>query len=273
MNLFISNNFIDTIGNHVNVLQVIRQVAGDEEVVHAEVLSITSDLLDVDTDRLTEDLQEGSVDNVELVNDTLYLSGSILSEVFEELFPGDYTSVINNLVNSIDAATAPTLHLDHNCVPVVNAPDDWLSDAAVRPAEPFQGNSAESEVSSPEVAVLNSEAILGTLKVGGATVSTRLVAGKNGVLFNVMQLYFAAYKVHFSPDYIQQMLVQSRLSIDPEDVYFVDGIHLTSYALAKLHPHLSHHVEWQPLVAKIVGQYLANPYADLNVDFLGNLEA
>jgi len=282
MNLFISDNFIDTIGNHVNVLQVIRQVAGDEEVVHAEVLSITSDLLDyVDTDHFEEDLQEGNVENVELINDTLYLCGPILGEVFEELFPGDYTSVINNLVNALEGMTNETVRLDHNCVPVANVPaqDDWLSDsapvltAAVRPVEPFQGDSAEPAVSSPEVAVLNSEAILGTLKVGGVTVSTRLVAGKNGVLFNAMGLYFAVYKVHFNPDYLQQMLIQNRMSIDPEDFYCLDGIYLTSYALAKLHPHLSHFAEWQPLVAKVVGQYLANPYADLNIDFLGNPEA
>jgi len=151
---------------------------------------------------------------------------------------------------------------------VVTGVDD--NEMTVRPVEVLPFPSAE-EVLRPEVAVLNSEAVLGELKVNGCVIPVRQVIGKNGVLFCVDYLYHAVYNLQHDPGYLRQILVEYRSSLDPEDVLFANrSLYLTVYGLAKLHGRLCHIIEWQPLVAKIVNQFTLNPYDNVSFGLLGN---
>ena len=323
MNLFISDNFIDTVGQNVNIVQLIQQIAEDDDLLQVEIISELAQMLDYTTPGIEEAINDGEFEDLAIRDEILYVGGQVLKDLFEALFQGDHTVVIEALVNSIQSATEPTLRLDHNCTPVVPAevesrevqqtidfsklstvdvrphaygkesPNLMLGEAStvpvsssvpeghvvtgvddnemtVRPVEVLPFPSAE-EVLRPEVAVLNSEAVLGELKVNGCVIPVRQVIGKNGVLFSVDYLYSAVYNLQHDPDYLRQILVEYRSSLDPEDVLFANGgLYLTVYGLAKLHGRLCHIIEWQPLVAKIVNQFTLNPYDNVSFDLLGN---
>ena len=323
MNLFISDNFIDTLDQKINIVQLIQQVAEDDELLQVEILSELANMFDYTTSGIEEAIKDGEFEDLAIRDEILYVGGQVLKDLFEALFPGDHTVVIEALVNSIQSATEPTLRLDHNCTPVVPAevesrevqqtidfsklstvdvrphaygkesPNLMLGEArtvpvsssvpeghvvtgvddnemTVRPVEVLPFPAAE-EVLRPEVAVLNSEAVLGELKVNGCVIPVRQVIGKNGVLFSVDYLYHAVYNLQHNPDYLRQILVEYRSSLDPEDVLFANGgLYLTVYGLAKLHGRLCHIIEWQPLVAKIVNQFTLNPYDNVSFDLLGN---
>lgn len=322
MNLFISDNFIDTLDKKINIVQLIQQVAEDDDLLQVEILGELADMFDYSTaSDIEEAINDGDFEDLAIRDDILYVGGETLRDLFESLFPGDHTVVINALVSSIENATDSTLRLDHNGTPVVQElmTADQVNAAAVAPwleagapslsnsmvgdvrlgeevqqdiTEPVpegnvvtavEGNtltrrpvevapfSPAEEVQRSEVAVLNSEAILGELKINGRTVPVRQVTGKNGVLFSVDGLYSATYNLQHDPDYLRQILVEYRSSIDPEDILFSNGgIYLTVYGLAKLHGRLCHIIEWQPLVAKIVNQFTLNPYESVSFDLLGN---
>lgn len=317
MNLFINDNFFDTVDNKVNVLQLIRHVADDDEVIESEVIAALREHFAYDsTDALEEDIRENHFSEVTMVDDSVYACGEALIAIFEDLFPDDYTAVITAIANQLMNASG-TLKLDHNGVPVTERPDTigglfastapTLSAAVaedvrlgagtqqhiadpvpeghvitaiqgdqvtVQPVQvsPFQGIEAEPEVLQPTVATLSSEAILGELKVDGRVIPVRQVIGKNGVLFDVGNLYYAVYNLQHDREYFFQLLVEYRASIDPEDVLLNNGtVYLTAYALAKLHGRLCHLVEWQPLVAVIVKHFTNNPYENAYFDLLGNL--
>lgn len=323
MNLFISDNFIDTLDQKVNVVQLIQQVAEDDDLLQVEILSELANMFDYTTPGIEEAINDGEFEDLAIRDEILYVGGQVLKDLFEALFPGDHTVVIEALVNSIQSATEPTLRLDHNCTPVVPAevesrevqqtidfsklstvdvrphaygkesPNLMFGEArtvpvsssvpeghvvtgvddnemTVRPVEVLPFPAAE-EVLRPEVAVLNSEAVLGELRVNGCVIPVRQVIGKNGVLFSVDYLYHAVYNLQHDPDYLRQILVEYRSSLDPEDVLFANGgLYLTVYGLAKLHGRLCHIIEWQPLVAKIVNQFTLNPYDNVSFDLLGN---
>lgn len=321
MNLFISDNFIDTLDKKINIVQLIQQVAEDDDLLHIEILSELANMFDYTTAGIEEAIKDGEFEDLAIRDEILYVGGETLRDLFESLFPGDHTVVINALIASIDNATDPTLRLSHNGTPVVpelmtadqvNAAmvAPWLEAGApslsnsmvgdVRLGEEVKqditepvpeghvvtavdGNTLTSrpvqvapfspaeEVQRSEVAVLNSEAVLGELKVNGCVVPVRQVIGKNGVLFSVDYLYHAVYNLQHDPDYLRQILVEYRSSLDPEDVLFANGgLYLTVYGLAKLHARLCHIIEWQPLVAKIVNQFTLNPYENVSFDLLGN---
>ena len=323
MNLFISDNFIDTLDQKVNVVQLIQQVAEDDDLLQVEILNELANMFDYTTPGIEEAIKDGEFEDLAIRDEILYVGGQVLKDLFEALFPGDHTVVIEALVNSIQSATEPTLRLDHNCTPVVPAevesrevqqtidfsklstvdvrphaygkesPNLMLGEArtvpvssavpdghvvtgvddnemTVRPVQVAPFSPAE-EVSRSEVAVLNSEAVLGELRVNGCVIPVRQVIGKNGVLFSVDYLYHAVYNLQHDPDYLRQILVEYRSSLDPEDVLFANGgLYLTVYGLAKLHGRLCHIIEWQPLVAKIVNQFTLNPYDNVSFDLLGN---
>ena len=299
MNLFISDNFIDTVGQRVNVLQLVRHVAEDDDLVHVEAMDALCRVTAYDEiNQLSIDIANDHFTDIALRDDELYVGGETLKDLIEELYPDDYTAVINALVTSMINATTPSLRLDHNGLPIVpvevteapvtlGAPsfqniNDPIAEGSVAtavcddtlttlPVAPFQGDSEGPAVPGPEVAVLNSEAVLGELKVNGCVIPVRQVIGKNGVLFSVDYLYSAVYNLQHDPDYLRQTLVEYRSSLDPEDVLFANGgLYLTVYGLAKLHGRLCHIIEWQPLVAKIVNQFTLNPYDNVSFDLLGN---
>lgn len=323
MNLFISDNFIDTLDQKINIVQLIQQVAEDDDLLQVEIISELANMFDYTTPGIEEAINDGEFEDLAIRDEILYVGGQVLKDLFEALFPGDHTVVIEALVNSIQSATEPTLRLDHNCTPVVPAavesrevqqtidfsklstvdvrphaygkesPNLMLGEArtvpvsssvpeghvvtgvddnemTVRPVEVLPFPAAE-EVLRPEVAVLNSEAVLGELKVNGCVVPVRQVIGKNGVLFSVDYLYHAVYNLQHDHDYLRQILVEYRSSLDSEDVLIANGgLYLTVYGLAKLHGRLCHIIEWQPLVAKIVNQFTLNPYDNVSFDLLGN---
>jgi hypothetical protein len=121
MNLFINDNFIDTVGTKPNVIQLIRQIAEDDEIVHGEVLEALREVLDYSSsDILEDDIQQDDVEDVAILDGTLYVEGQTLVDLFENLFPGDHTGVISALVVSIQNANGPTLRVDHNGVPAVD---------------------------------------------------------------------------------------------------------------------------------------------------------
>lgn len=165
MNLFIGENYIDTVGNKVNVLQLIRQVADDDDIIQSEVLAELVDILDyIGVEALQDAINNGEEEELAMHDDVLYVGGGALKAVFEGLFPGDYTSLLDAFVNSVENATAPTLKLNHNLVPVEQEPD--FQSLATRtpqakaypveaPAAPFPGDSQAEEVQYAKVDVLN----------------------------------------------------------------------------------------------------------------------
>lgn len=128
MNLFINENFIDTVGTKPSVIQLIRQIAEDDEIIHGEVLEALREVLDYDSiESLEVDIRDGDVEEVALLDDALYVEGQTLVDLFENLYPGDYTAVISALVASIQNSTGPTLRVDHNGV--VAVPPEVTTDA------------------------------------------------------------------------------------------------------------------------------------------------
>lgn len=300
MNLFISDNFIDTVGQRVNVLQLVRHVAEDDDLVHVEAMDALCRVTAYDEiNQLSIDIANDHFTDIALRDDELYVGGETLKDLIEELYPDDYTAVINALVTSMINATTPSLRLDHNGLPIVpvevteapvtlGAPsfqniNDPIAEGSVatavcddtlttRPVAPFQGDSEEPAVSGSEVAVLNSVHIMGNLKFNNRNICTLQPAGKNGVLFNVAELYASVYGLFHSPDYLMQILVEKRSILGSADFLIVgDQLYLNSYALSALHDRLCCMIEWTPLAAQIVNQYSGNPHHDWAFDLLGNL--
>lgn len=120
MNLFINENFIDTVGTKPSVIQLIRQIAEDDEIVYGEVLEALRENLDyVTTEMLEDEIRDGGVEDVAILDGALYVEGNTLIELFENLYPGDHTAVIAALVASIQNSTGPTLRVDHNGIVAV----------------------------------------------------------------------------------------------------------------------------------------------------------
>lgn len=322
MNLFINENFIDTVGTKPNVIQLIRQIAEDDEIVYGEVLEALRENLDyANTSALEDDIRDGDVEGVAVLDDALYVEGDVLIDLFENLFPGDHTAVIAALVASIQNSTGPTLRVDHNGIVAVapeveTAPGGTQLDAfaasaptlaaavasdvrlgsertqsiaepvpenhvitaindqtvTVRKVEPFPGNTEGTEVRSPEVAVLSSQAILGTLTFNGSRIRTALPTGANGVLFNAADLYQAIYGLQADQQYLQQLVRQNAAVIDDGDLRVIDGyVFLSVPALSVIHPHIAPCVEWYPSIMKVTNWYANGPYRDSAFNLLGNL--
>lgn len=283
MNLFISDNFMDTIGTKVNVLQLIRQVAEDDDVVHSEVLAALSEYWDMSI----IDALDNGVDfaDILLQDDTAYANGESLKAIFEILFPGDYTQVIDSLVNQL-AVSDGTLRLDHNCVPVAltvdfsdavaidpvqSAPESHVvtgpDTMSMRSIEPFQ----EDQISIPEVATLSSDSILGELYFDGKRIPTVWPTNANGVLFDVEALYRAIYGIGINPDHLRQILVTNASLFSQEDYRIIEGqVFLSISTLSRIHPQLGYAVEWDPMVARIVRYYAHAPLDNVSFNLLGN---
>lgn len=318
MNLFISDNFIDTIGQKVNVIQLIQQVAEDDDLLQLEIISELANMFDYTTNGMEEAINDGEFDDILLQDGTLYVGGEVLRDLFEALYPGDHTVVISALITSIVNSGDTTLRLDHNCTPVVEErqevqqtidfsklstvdvrphaygkeePNAMLgeprtvpvsdpvpeghvvtgvldNEMTIRPVEvrPFPAE----EVQRSEVVVLNSEAVMGELKVNNRTIPVAVRTGKNGVLFDIVALYYAAYGLMLNHEYLTQILIENRLAIHPDDIDLTRGTYMTAGALAVLHGRLCHVIEWEPLVMKVVTAYDLNPHLNLNFDLLGN---
>lgn len=147
MNLFISENFIDTVGIKVNVLALVRHVAEDDELIHIEAMDALCRVTGYDSiDELTAAIKNGEFTEVALRDDELYVGGTVLRDLFEDLYPDDHTAVIAALTNSIQNATDTTLRLDHNCVPAIpEAREEQLGFPEIAILEETRPNESISE--------------------------------------------------------------------------------------------------------------------------------
>ncbi len=285
MNLFISNNFIDTFQNKVKALQVIKQISDDDELIHSEVIEALAQNLNYsDTSSLIRDIRAGEIDGAILQDEELYVNGEFLQDIFDNLHPGDYTGVAHSLamaIDSLDEFANVTLRLDHNCLPI--------QEAAPAPTSPFTTQTIEGErrevqqpipfpdvqeesVFQPEVAPLESEAVLGVLTFRGRNIGVVGLHGK-GLLFDVESLYFAIYGVEHDQNYLRQLIVEMRDSLGERDLHIANSrVLLTSRGLNILHSRLCYLVEWQPMVLHVVNTFTSRPTVDTKFDLLGNLE-
>lgn len=294
MNLFISENFIDTVGNKVNVIQLIRHVAEDDEILNVEVMKGLTEVTGYDSiEELGVDIRNGNFTNLAIRDDELYVGGTELCDLFENLYPGDYTSVITSLVSSISNATSPSLRLNHNCTPVVDVTEAIAPGVTLNAPysqsfiEPVKTNAAlvgvdgdrgtfqdlqTEEVQCPEVAVLNSSEILGTLIFNNYPIRVTQPANKYGVLFEVAGLYHSIYGMVYDPEYLRQVIVEFRHAIHPADIHVINGtIYLTIGGLQIVHSRLANIVEWQPLIGTVTNLYATNPHTSWTFDLMGNL--
>lgn len=304
MNVFMNDNFLNTHGRMVDVLQVIRQIAEDDDVIESEVHDILCEYHNYLGDDFQEELREGTIDFAVQVDDVLYVDSNSLRAVFEELFPDDHTRVVDNLATNLATFTGTVLRVDHNGSILEAAeeePAPWNFDtAATAPTPPIsmgQAVTQRADAPIPENSVvtavdtnagtlttrtlepttldaafaLSSSQILGTLKFNGHTITTAEPTGKNGVVFQVEQLYGAVYGNQINQEFLQNLIVTKRFQIDREDIFVQNGmVYLSKYAIAKLHPDFCYQIEWAPAVSHVVNAYLANPYEDLHLDILGN---
>lgn len=299
MNLFISDNFIDTVGQRVNVLQLVRHVAEDDDLVHVEAMDALCRVTAYDEiNQLSIDIANDHFTDIALRDDELYVGGETLKDLIEELYPDDYTAVINALVTSMINATTPSLRLDHNGLPIVpvevteapvtlGAPifqniNDPIAEGSVvtavcddtlttSPVAPFPGTAGQ-EVLQSEVATLKLDTVKGNLRFNNSTIRTVLRVGSNGVLFNVEDLYHHIYGLQTNPDYLQQLVRQNAPSITANDIEVRGSdIYLSTKSLAVIHPQIAPCVEWFPTIMKVTNWFNNNPHVDTSFDLLGDL--
>lgn len=281
MNLFISNNFIDTVQNKVKAIQVIKQVSDDDEVIHSEVMNALAQKLGYDdTVDLTRDIENGEVVDAILQDGELYVSGEILQDIFDLLYPGDYTGVILSLaqaIDSLDEFANVTLRLNHNCLPMPEeAPANPFTEQTIEgetrvpQPTPFQIETPAAPVFQPEVAEVAEG--LGSLTFNDRVIGVKHLPGKNGILFHIASLYYAVYGVEHDQNYLQQLVLELRESLAPEDLLLENGLYATAAALKVLHGRLSYLVEWKPMVVRVVGTFISRPTTNMKFDLLGDLE-
>lgn len=271
MNLFISNSYIDTVGSRANVQQLIRIIAEDNEIVHSEIMNTLLDFFSLlSVSSVIEEIEEGH-DQLALFEGDLYANGEALSHIFDDLYPDDYTQVIDNIINALATATDGVLKLDHNGLPVqAEAPDfSSLAELEVTPKtyEPFP---EKAEVLQSGVVALED---LGELTFNGILIPTLRPANKTGIVFDVITLYRAIYNLEHEPEYLYQLLVENNHVLKPEDVH-VEGhrVYLTENALTVVHGRLCHLSEWSPMVAQVVMHFSDYSADNAAFDLLGNLE-
>lgn len=283
MNLFIGSNFIDTFQNKVKAIQVIKQISDDDEIIHSEVIEALAQNLNYsDTSSLVRDIRAGELDGAVLQDEELYVNGEFLQDIFDNLYPGDYTGVAHSLamaIDSLDEFANVTLRLDHNCLPIQEAAPAQTSPFSTQTIEgerrevqqpiPFQEIPAEP-VFQPEVAPL--ESALGALSFNDRTIHVASLPDK-GMLFDVESLYFAIYGVEHDQNYLRQLIVETRDSLTESDVHIVNRrLALSPKGLKLLHSRLCYLVEWQPMVLRVVSTFIVHPTIDMKFDLLGNLE-
>lgn len=271
MNLFLNNNFINTYGQLVDVSQLLRQIADEDDVIISEMTAILQSEMSYPGD-FDQGLETGDIEFARLADDILYVNGDALKVIFENLLPGDYTAVVTAIANQIDNPTSATIRLDHNGVPVEEAVSPYVLPlnpeiAEVQPQQPFP---EEAEVLQSRVVEVNT-AGLGELKFNGHNIRTEFSLETNGVVFDVESLYRAIYGQAHDPEYIQNIVLTNREVLRPSDVYTSFGrVYLSIDALTKLHQHLAFQVEWLSMVATVTNAYADNPHENVYFNLLGH---
>jgi hypothetical protein len=301
MNLFINENFIDTFASKVNIIQLIRQVADDEDVIQSEVLEVIETAFgDEEQDLINADDKHSTI-----MDDVLYCGPVAIRVIFNELYDEDYEGVIARICEALEQASGPTLRLDVNGFEVV--PDDTtevqiqlpindsqpiddtrmgygsqtavIDDVVTESKELFAEDAEEPKAypGGTSGSIFNPK--LPELWFGGRRISVMRKDGDDVVMYNVDQMYNAAYGIQAGPEFLTQLFVRRRLDIDPTEVE-VNGssFFASSFVLASLHGELSPYAEFNSIVSVIVETYedclnTENAvWSKIDLDITGNLK-
>lgn len=249
MNLFINDIFINTLRSKVDILQLIRQIAEDDDLIQGEVVLI----LESNYGYSEDDLVEQDCLNATIEDGVLFLETEVIRYVFNSLYGTDYQEVIDRITRAIDDSTGiGTLRLDvkgHTFMPdtAVDFPEippvpksydtDFTGDTMVSPLNPTVG-------------------YLPKLFVKGQRVHLHVIEGKSGVLFGIHSLYFAAYGASYDTSYLGALITTYGLAIDPADVYFDKGVYFgNEKAISILHRDLATHAEFESMVSRVLKKY------------------
>lgn len=276
MNLFIGGNFFNTFGNKIDILQLIRQVTEEDDTIQSECL----DVIEREHGDEYEDLNGVDGTYATIQDDILYVDGATAILIFKDLFDNDYDEVIARIAQQIDNYQGGVLKLESNGFPV----EEKLPEAAEL-VTPDQGQQVANELgfTTPKAPALPVAALFDTapgwMKENGvqeaavaagirSNLPTLTFAGnpirvlqdeENGeILFNLKDLYFAAYALDYEEAYVAQVLLRNRLALDgfQHDIRFENqSIYAGISTIAILHGELTHTIEFSPIVAEIVGIY------------------
>lgn len=278
MNLFIGNHFVNTFGNKVDILQLIRLVTEDNETVQAECVEILEREYNLDEVDLANHATQGLIED-----EVLYVNGEAALVIINQLFDHDYDEVMDRIAQQIDAYESGVLRLTANGFPEV-------IEAAPTPLEGFTEPTAPAipaaELFNEDPEWLNTptEVVLGVVSEGPAlTVDGKNIAilksADGEVLYSVTDLYRAAYGMQHESDYIKHLIVRNRVVLDvmQSEIRKECGEYFFSTnVLAILHGDLASIIEFQSLVQDVTMTYeetiAASPdVTSVNIDQFGNL--
>ena len=280
MNLLINEHFLDTYQDKINVVQLIHLITDDTDTVRTEVEVSINSLFDLPP----EAISEGEFEHAVIFDSQLYVSPDILPDIFNDMFPGDYDAVAQNIKNSLRDNPTGTLRLGHNGLVIneVQTAFDFPTIAALEEpvtvktnaAITLEGNlsvSSHSQVRpSPEKVLQPEVATLGELRFNGRRIDVLHPTSSNGIVFDVEALYHAIYALQINQEFLHTLIVTAP-AFEREDYYFHNNrLYLTVWGLAKVHADILDLVEWYPMVMSVVTQFNRDPHTDVNFDLLGD---
>lgn len=233
MNLFINDIFIDTFERKVNILQLIRQITEDDDLIQSEIIAILE----------RPKVQDDGDLSFTILDDTLFCDTGAIRYVFDDLYDEDYRATIDRITRAIDTLEGPTLRLDlngHTFTPLVeDLPAETSFDLAV---------DAQVSTLNPPINYLPK------LFVKRERVHFHVIEGN--ILFDIHALYFAAYGASYDPSYLGALITTHSSAIRPEDVYFDKSVYFgTEKAISILHRELAPYAEFESMVSRVLKKY------------------
>lgn len=303
MNLFIGGNFFNTFGNKIDILQLIRQITEEDDTIQSECLEV----IEREHGDEYSDLENADDKYATIKDDVLYVDGATAVLIFNDLFDTDWDEVVARIAQQIDNYQGGVLKLKSNgfqeeveelaSVQETHAlgsqsaqlsqPDTQGFTTPSRPALPaaelFRNTPDWMESDSVQEAAVATgiRSNLPQLKFAGNPIRVLQDEENGEILFNLKDLYFAAYCLDYEEAYIAQVLLRNRLALDgfQHDIRFEgQSIYAGVSTIAILHAELTHAVEFAPIVSEIVGIYedcLAEENAKrtaVEIDLFGNLK-
>lgn len=303
MNLFIGGNFFNTFGNKIDILQLIRQITEEDDTIQSECL----DVIEREHGDEYADLEGADDKYATIQDDVLYVDGATAVLIFNDLFDNDWDEVVARIGQQIDNYQGGVLKLQSNGFPEeveelasgqdgkgtgqqetqleipVSQGFTTPSRPALPAAELFKDTPSWMESDSVQEAAVATgiRSNLPQLKFAGNPIRVLQDEENGEILFNLKDLYFAAYCLDYEDAYIAQVILRNRLALDAfqHDVRFENQtIYAGVSTIAILHGELTHAVEFAPVVSEIVGIYedcLAEENAKrtaVEIDLFGNLK-
>lgn len=286
MNLFIGNHFVNTFGNKVDILQLIRLVTDDNETVQAECVEILS--REFNLDHL--DLVGQGVDDPQalLEDNVLYVNGEAALVIINQLFDHDYDEMMDRIAQQIDTYQSGVLRLTANgFLEAADTPPegsevadpDNIPEPPKAPAADLFAQEPDWISAAPNTPTEDPELLgIPSLTVAGHNIPVAKSADGE-VLYCAVSLYGAAYGIYHDVEYLQHLIVRNRVVLDvmQSEVVKRNGRYFFSTnVLAILHGDLSTVIEFQSLVQDVVMAYeetiAASPdLTAVKVDQFGNL--